>query len=67
MPVNACFDNIELIDERTLAITYRKDRVNAGEVLAALQRDGLSIVDVKTRDPDLEDVFLSLVSDSDGR
>ena len=36
VPTNACFENIELIDERTLEITYRKDRVNAGEVLAAL-------------------------------
>ena len=27
----------------------------------ALQRDGLGIVDVVTREPDLEDVFLSLV------
>jgi ABC-2 type transport system ATP-binding protein len=57
---NACFDKIELSGERTLAITYRKDRVNAGEVLAALQREGLGIVDVSTREPDLEDVFLNL-------
>jgi ABC-2 type transport system ATP-binding protein len=59
-PVAACFDKIELKGERTLAITYRKDRVNAGEVLAALQRDGLGIVDVSTREADLEDVFLNL-------
>jgi len=59
-PVNACFDKIELSGERTLAITYRKDRVNAGEVLAALQKEGLGIVDVSTREPDLEDVFLNL-------
>ena len=32
------------------------------QVLAALTADGLSIVDVSTRDPDLEDVFLSLTS-----
>ncbi|HEU0311264.1 MAG TPA: ABC transporter ATP-binding protein, partial [Sphingomicrobium sp.] len=57
---NACFDKVELNGERTLAITYRKDRVNAGEVLAALQREGLGIVDVSTREADLEDVFLSL-------
>jgi ABC-2 type transport system ATP-binding protein len=63
VPTNACFQNIGLVDERTLEITYRKDRVNAGEVLTALTADGLAIVDVKTRDPDLEDVFLSLVSD----
>jgi ABC-2 type transport system ATP-binding protein len=62
VPTNDTFENIALIDERTLEITYRKDKVNAGEVLAELQKDGLAIVDVTTRDPDLEDVFLSLVS-----
>ena len=59
-PQAPCFDKIEIIGQRTLEITYRKDRVNAGEVLAALAADGLGIVDVSTRDPDLEDVFLSL-------
>jgi ABC-2 type transport system ATP-binding protein len=59
-PVAPCFDRIELAGERTLAITYRKDRVNAGDVLAALQREGLGIVDVSTREPALEDVFLNL-------
>ena len=49
---------------RTLEITYRKDRVNAGEVLAALGSAGLGIVDVSTRDPDLEDVFLALTRDA---
>jgi ABC-2 type transport system ATP-binding protein len=64
VPTNACFENISLVDERTLEIIYRRDKVNAGEVLAALTADGLNIVDVRTRDPDLEDVFLSLVSES---
>jgi ABC-2 type transport system ATP-binding protein len=59
-PENTCFDKIELTGERTLAITYRKDRVNAGDVLAALHREGLGIVDVSTREADLEDVFLNL-------
>jgi ABC-2 type transport system ATP-binding protein len=59
-PVNACFDKIELSGARTLAITYRKDRVNAGDVLAVLQKEGLGIVDVSTREADLEDVFLNL-------
>ena len=62
VPANPCFENIALIDERTLEITFRKDKVNAGQVLGALTTDGLGIVDVSTRDPDLEDVFLSLVS-----
>ncbi len=62
VPTERCFEDITLIDERTLEIKYRKDKVNAGQVLAELTADGLGIVDVTTRDPDLEDVFLSLVS-----
>jgi len=62
VPVNACFENIALLDERTLEITYRKDKVNAGEVLASLTSEGRRIVDVRTREPDLEDVFLSLTA-----
>jgi len=63
VPTAPCFENIALVDERTLEIRYRKDQVNAGQVLAALAADGLAIVDVSTKDPDLEDVFLSLVSE----
>jgi ABC-2 type transport system ATP-binding protein len=62
VPANESFQNISLIDERTLEITYRKDRTDAGRVLGALTADGLTIVDVSTRDPDLEDVFLSLTA-----
>jgi len=54
------FDKIELKGDRVLVITYRKDRTNAGEVLAAVQREGLGVIDVSTREADLEDVFLNL-------
>jgi len=59
-PDAPCFDRIEVTGPRTLEIIYRKDQVNAGQVLDALQKEGFGIVDVSTRDPDLEDVFLSL-------
>jgi ABC-2 type transport system ATP-binding protein len=62
VPANDRFQGITLVDERTLEIIYRKDQMNAGQVLAVLAAEGLSVVDVSTRDPDLEDVFLSLVS-----
>ncbi|MEZ0496264.1 ABC transporter ATP-binding protein [Sphingomonas sp. IW22] len=65
-PGNACFEKVEVLDERTLAITYRKDRANAGEVLAAITRDGFGIVDVTTREADLEDVFLNLTRAANG-
>lgn len=60
LPENRCFQKIEQRGERTLAVTYAKDRVNAGEVLAAIQSAGFGIVDVSTREADLEDVFLNL-------
>ncbi|WP_157215789.1 ABC transporter ATP-binding protein [Flavisphingomonas formosensis] len=59
-PAAACFEKIELKGERTVVVTYNKQKVNAGEVLAALQAEGLGIVDVSTREADLEDVFLNL-------
>ena len=59
-PQASCFGKAELKGERTVKITYSKDRVNAGEVLAALQGAGLGIVDVSTQEADLEDVFLNL-------
>ena len=63
-PSAPCFEKIELKGERLLEITYSKQRVNAGEVLAAVAASGLGIVDVTTKEPDLEDVFLSLTRGS---
>ena len=63
-PARDCYDKVELIDPRTLAITYRMDKVNAGEVLTALSEQGLHILDVSTREADLEDVFLNLTRGS---
>lgn len=59
-PQAVCFQKVSLRGPRVLEITYAKDRVNAGEVLQAVTRGGLGIVDVTTREADLEDVFLSL-------
>ncbi|MEY4269222.1 MAG: hypothetical protein RLZZ58_438 [Pseudomonadota bacterium] len=60
LPAHDCFGKVELGGARTLTITYSQDRTNAGEVLAAVQAQGHRIVDVSTREPDLEDVFLNL-------
>jgi ABC-2 type transport system ATP-binding protein len=59
-PAAPCFEKIVLRGERVLEITYSKAKVNAGDVLAALSGAGLGIVDVSTKEADLEDVFLSL-------
>jgi ABC-2 type transport system ATP-binding protein len=60
LPDNRRFLRIERKGDRTLVITYAKDQANAGEVLGAVQAAGFGIVDVSTREADLEDVFLSL-------
>ncbi|NNC73096.1 MAG: ABC transporter ATP-binding protein [Sphingomonadaceae bacterium] len=60
LPDQSVFERVERIDANTLSITYRKDKVNAGEVLTALNQAGHNIIDVSTREADLEDVFLNL-------
>ena len=64
-PQASCFQKVELKGERVLEITYRKDLANAGQVLDAVQKDGFAIIDVSTKEPDLEDVFLNLTRASD--
>ncbi|MCC6926775.1 ABC transporter ATP-binding protein [Novosphingobium sp.] len=62
LPSHAAFLKCEKTGERTIEITYDKDRTNAGEVLALVQGQGLGIIDVTTREADLEDVFVHLTS-----
>ncbi len=42
------------------AVTYRRDRSSVEQVLAAVRAAGVTIRDITTEDPDLEDVFLAL-------
>lgn len=62
-PGDSSFLKSELKGERLVEITYNKDRTTAGEVMARVQAQGFVIVDVTTREADLEDVFVSLTSD----
>ncbi|MCG2839591.1 ABC transporter ATP-binding protein [Sandaracinobacter sp. RS1-74] len=51
---------VTLLDSRRLDILYDKQTVKAGAILARLQEAGHPVVDVTTREADLEDVFLDL-------
>ncbi|NBB52261.1 ATP-binding cassette domain-containing protein [Rhizobium sp. CRIBSB] len=42
------------------AISYRKGQSSVEQVLAAVRAAGVTIADITTEDPDLEDVFLAL-------
>ena len=61
-PMEDAFLKAEVLAPRTLEITYDRDRLSAGQVLALIQQHGYAIADVTTREPDLEDVFVSLTS-----
>jgi len=61
-PGDGSFLKSELKGDRLVEITYNKDRTTAGEVMARVQEQGFAIVDVTTREADLEDVFVSLTS-----
>ena len=62
LPAHASFEKVEQTAPNQIAITYNMDRANAGDVLSAANAAGLSIIDVSTREADLEDVFVQLTS-----
>ena len=61
-PAHEAFAKVEWDGARGVAVTYDKDRLNAGQVLGILQAQGLVIADVTTREADLEDVFVQLTA-----
>jgi len=63
-PAIAQFVKTEVTGPRTLSVTYDRDRTTAAEVLARVGAAGHSIVDVTTREADLEDVFVRLTSEA---
>ena len=65
-PVEEAFVKAEVVDTRTLEVTYNRDASSAGQVLALVQRHGYAIEDVTTREADLEDVFVQLTSQANG-
>ena len=67
MPHHPAFTRSAKRDDRVLEITYDKDRITAGQVMALVQEQGLVIEDVTTREADLEDVFVQLTTDPGGR
>jgi ABC-2 type transport system ATP-binding protein len=61
-PEHAAFAKVEWDGARGVEVTYDKDRMNAGQVLAILQGQGITVEDVTTREADLEDVFVQLTA-----
>ncbi|MBB3954318.1 ABC transporter ATP-binding protein [Novosphingobium sediminicola] len=62
LPGHPAFVKCAAVAPDIIEITYDKDKTNAGEILGAVQAQGMAIVDVTTREADLEDVFVSLTT-----
>ncbi|WP_435416729.1 ABC transporter ATP-binding protein [Parerythrobacter aurantius] len=62
--MEAGFVKAEVLEPRTLEITYNRDAMSAGMVLAIVQQHGYGIEDVTTREADLEDVFVQLTTEN---
>ncbi len=52
----------ELIGPRRLQVRYRPSETAIAEILAAVDRAGLTVADLTTEEPDLEDLFLELTA-----
>ncbi|APX89603.1 multidrug ABC transporter ATP-binding protein [Brevirhabdus pacifica] len=49
-----------------LAFAYRRGQITVAGILAAVQEAGITIRDIATQEPDLEDVFLDLTAHREG-
>lgn len=56
--------NVDLTQPDTLTFRYRTRETEVREILSAISRANLSIADLSTEEPDLEDVFLELTREA---
>ena len=60
VPASLSHLDADLRTQRTLVVRYRRSDNEIAEILASVQRAGLTILDLTTEESDLEDVFLEL-------
>jgi ABC-2 type transport system ATP-binding protein len=60
LPPGLAEHRAEMLGPNRVRVAYAPSRVTSGEIFAAVQAAGYGIVDVATREADLEDVFLRL-------
>ncbi len=62
IPVTLLQYNCTISEPRKLCLRYPPSGATAGQVIDAVQKAGLGIVDVSSKEADLEDIFLQLTS-----
>lgn len=58
--------NAEVSGARDITVRYPPSRVHSGQIIEAVQGAGFSIVDITTRETELEDIFLRLTRQPEG-
>jgi len=54
--------HVEMSEPQRFIVRFKTKDISAGEILQHFAKAGLTINDLKTREPDLEDTFLALTS-----
>jgi ABC-2 type transport system ATP-binding protein len=67
LPIGLKDYKVEIQDGCKLKFYYPPSKINFGEILSSIQGAGLKIVDVVTREAELEDIFLKLTGVPDSK
>ena len=49
-------------DEKTFTLKYKKNEISTGQIIDIIKQNGLKIVEISTRETDLEEIFLKLLN-----
>ncbi len=49
-------------DEKTFTLKYKKNEISTGEIIDIIKQNGLKIIEISTRESDLEEIFLKLLN-----
>jgi len=64
VPDNLKSFNVTLKDQRELEFTYQPSVVKSSDIIMAVQDAGLKFAEIATKEPELEDIFVQLTSQS---
>ena len=49
-------------NEKTFTLKYKKNEISTGQIIDIIKQNGLKIVEISTRETDLEEIFLKLLN-----
>ena len=49
-------------NENTFTLKYKKNEISTGEIIDIIKQNGLKIIEISTRESDLEEIFLKLLN-----